>query len=134
MHLVLSLALLALPSRAASPPTELFSPEVAQKIASTASNLSLPTLYPEYTDASGKWLYFETDTWTTGFFPSLLYAMNARSVMCANSQTSDETLNGTDWLNLARSWASPEVTLESNNSLGHDVGFVSFPFQDELAL
>ena len=115
-----------------SPPAELFSTLIAQKVSSTASNLSSPTLYPEYTDASGNWQYFVADTWTTGFFPSLLYALHTRSALCSSAQTSDNTLNDTDWLDLARSWSASEVALESNNTLGHDVGFVSFPFQDEL--
>ncbi|EJD01239.1 d-4,5 unsaturated-glucuronyl hydrolase-like protein [Fomitiporia mediterranea MF3/22] len=118
---------------AATPPSELFSPLIAQKISQIASNFSSPTLYPQYTDSSGKWLYFPTDTWTTGFFPALLYSLNTRASFCKTSSSNDG-LNETDWLTLAWGWSAPEVGLETNNSVGHDVGFLSFPFQEELTL
>lgn len=134
MRVLFGVGTLALCTRAASPPAELFSDLIAQKVSAVASNLSSPALYPEYTDADGKWQYFVADTWTTGFFNSLLYALHNRSLACSDTQSSDGTLNTTDWLGFARAWTVPEVALETTNTLGHDVGFVSFPFQDELQL
>ncbi|KAH8118301.1 d-4,5 unsaturated-glucuronyl hydrolase-like protein [Phellopilus nigrolimitatus] len=114
---------------AATPPSELFSGLVAQKVSKTASNLSTPAVYPQYTDASGQWLYFPADTWTSSFFPATLYALNTRASLCP-----DDGLNSTDWLGEARRWSAPETSLESKNTVGHDVGFLSFPFQEELSL
>ena len=114
-----------------SPQIELFSSDIASKVSNTGSNFSREGWYPEYTDSSvGQWQYFPTDTWTTGFFPSMLYALNTRTTLCQ----SDSNLKSVDWLGLARNWASLEVQLETTNTLGHDVGFVSFPFQEELKL
>ncbi|KAL5508057.1 hypothetical protein ACEPAH_5675 [Sanghuangporus vaninii] len=112
---------------AASPPPELYSSLVAQKVSQIASNNSSPTLYPEYTDATGKWVDFIPDTWTSGFFPAMLYVLNTRVGLC-----NDSTLLETDWLSEARRWSSAEVPLEAQNTQGHDVGFLSFPFVQEL--
>jgi hypothetical protein len=46
-------------------------------------------------------------------------------------------MNGTtreQWLDIARSSATGEVPLELHTSVGHDVGFLSFPFVDELTV
>ena len=113
--------------QAATPPSELFSSLIAQKASQLASNITSPVLYPQYTDASGKWQDFFADTWTTGFLPTLFYALNSRASLC-----NDSGLNGTDWLTEARIWSTPEIPLEAQNTQGHDVGFLSFPFQEEL--
>lgn len=112
---------------AATPPAELYSPLLA-KINNTGTNLTTPAVYPEYTDSQGQWLYFPTDGWTTGFLPTTLYALNTRLTLCPDAQE----LNTTNWLTEARHWTTPEVSLETNNTQGHDVGFLSFPFQEEL--
>lgn len=110
--------------------SELFSSIIPQKITVIASNFTGSGSYPQYTDSNlGEWQYFPADTWTTGFFPSMLYAMNKRSTICQGNG-----LNGTNWLEEARRWSTDELPLETTNTLGHDVGFVSFPFQDELEL
>ncbi|KAI5125003.1 hypothetical protein M0805_007427 [Coniferiporia weirii] len=114
---------------AANAPSELLSSLIAQKVANTISNFSDPAVYPEYTDSAGKWLYFQTDSWTTGFFPTMLYALNTRTSLCP-----EDGLNSTDWVGQARRWSTPEISLETNNTQGHDVGFLSFPFQEELLL
>lgn len=124
--LVLSIDALQIP-----PPSQLYSTLVAQKVLATASNSTVPQQYPQYTDrTAGKWLYFKPDTWTSGFFPATLYALDARAKLCP--QANDSNLVKTDWLDLARQWSTAEVPLETTNTLGHDVGFVSFPFQEEL--
>lgn len=113
-------------TRAATPPAELYSPLIGQKVLTIASNESVG-LYPEYTDRTqGIWKYFDPNTWTTGFFPATLYALNTRSQLCSAVE------NGTDWLSLGRQWSTGEIPFEINNTLMHDVGFVSFPFQEEL--
>ncbi|KAF8894707.1 glycoside hydrolase family 88 protein [Infundibulicybe gibba] len=42
--------------------------------------------------------------------------------------------NCADWLALGRSVSSGLVPLEAKNSVGHDVGFISFPFIEELVV
>ncbi|KAH9948114.1 glycoside hydrolase family 88 protein [Amylocystis lapponica] len=111
-------------------PEELFSPLVAQKILATALAPPSPIEYPQYTDrTAGIWRYFTPDLWTTGFFPATLYAMHTRAQLCpANSG------NETQWLELGRQWSTPEIPLEAKNKVEHDVGFLSYPFVDELAV
>ena len=136
--LALSLVSAALSARLVSsaatgfvaPPAELFSPLVAQKVLATAQAFPSPAQYPQYTDrVQGKWIWFQPDGWTTGFFPSTLYAMYERTKLCTQSDVGDAD----QWLQLGRTWATPEIPLEAvNHNLQHDVGFVSFPFMDEL--
>jgi len=53
--------------------------------------------------------------------------MNTRKELCPGSSASD-----TDWLSLGRDWSLPLVPIETNNTVQHDVGFISYPFQEEL--
>ena len=109
-------------------PAELFSPLVAQKILATAQTVQSPAKYPQYTDrVQGIWQYFSPDTWTSGFFPATLYELNRRQTLCPTQQ-----LNSSDWLTLAQTWSTAEVPLETHTTVGHDVGFLSFPFANEL--
>ncbi|KAE9395807.1 d-4,5 unsaturated-glucuronyl hydrolase-like protein [Gymnopus androsaceus JB14] len=119
-------------------PTELFSPLIPQKIANTANSLPSPIQYPQYTTTwnvtnPGIWLDFIPDTWTSGFFPASLYALNTREALCG--ATSANALGIADWLELGRSTSTGLIPLETNNTnLQHDVGFVSFPFSEELLI
>lgn len=115
-------------SEAAKPPKELFSPLIGQKVLAVASKEPNPPQYPQYTDRTqGIWKYFDpSNTWTTGFFPATLYALDARKKICRMST------DKIDWLSLGREWSTGIVPFEINNGLQHDVGFVSFPFQEEL--
>ncbi|KAF5379868.1 hypothetical protein D9757_007200 [Collybiopsis confluens] len=117
-------------------PNELFSPLIPQKIANTAKSLPFPIQYPQYTTTwnvsnPGHWLNFIPDTWTSGFFPTSLYALNTRKALCGATEANG--LQIADWLTLGRSTSSGLIPLEHNNTnLQHDVGFVSFPFSEEL--
>jgi len=114
----------------ASLPAEAFSPLIPQKVLATADTIESPAEYPQYTDrVAGSWQWFSPDTWTTGFFPSTLYALHARSTLCSQDVGN---LKETDWLGLGRMWSAAEVPLEFKTGVGHDVGFLSFPFMDEL--
>ncbi|KAI0792824.1 glycoside hydrolase family 88 protein [Abortiporus biennis] len=116
-------------------PSELFSPLVSQKVLATAQIIQNPASYPQWTDrVQGAWQYFAPDTWTSGFFPSTLYALHTRAQLCAKSSGNDGGLSETDWLGLGRTWSAAEVPSETKTSVGHDVGFLSFPFMDELAI
>ena len=111
-------------------PAELFSPLVAQKILATAQTVQSPVKYPQYTDrVKGVWDYFNPDTWTSGFFPSTLYALHERASLCPAPE-----LNATDWLLLGQTWSAAEVPSETHTGVGHDVGFLSFPFDLELEM
>jgi hypothetical protein len=114
-------------------PPDLFSPLISQKLFATAQLAqSLPGSYPQYTTRdTGEWLFFGADTWTSGFLPATLYALAERAALCPNS------MYGTtrkQWLDIARSSATGEIPLELHTSVGHDVGFLSLPFVDELAV
>jgi hypothetical protein len=109
-------------------PAELFSPLVTQKILATAQTNQNPPKYPQYTDrVQGVWEYFAPDTWTSGFFPATLYELQRRTSLCPTQE-----LNSSDWLALAQRWSAAEVPSETHTGVGHDVGFLSFPFVDEL--
>lgn len=111
-------------------PSELFSPLISEKVFAIASKESNPPAYPQYTDrVEGTWKFFDpNNTWTTGFFPAALYALNERKTLCPSLK------DNTDWLSLGRQWSTGIIPYETNNGLEHDVGFVSFPFQDELLM
>lgn len=108
------------------PPPELYSPLISQKILKIAQNEPNPAKYPQYTDrTAGTWQYFSPNTWTSGFFPATLYALNTRAKLCG-------TNDGDSWAQLGRQWSTAEIPLEANNTVGHDVGFLSMPFMEEL--
>lgn len=116
-----------------SVPAELFSNLIPQKVLATAKSLPVPIQYPQYTDTSvGDWLDFIPDTWTSGFFPTTLYALNTREKLCG--ATASNGLSAANWLNLGRAASNGLIPLELHNNQGHDVGFLSFPFVEELAM
>lgn len=113
------------------PPPELFSPLIYQKVLATAEAEPNPAQYPQYTDTTaGSWLFFSPDTWTSGFFPVTLYAMNTRTGLCP----SPDGIAQADWLGMGRRWSAGEIPLETNTTVGHDVGFLSMPFVAELVV
>lgn len=113
-----------------APPEELWSPLVSQKFYATAVNVSA-TQYPQYTDRTyGLWIDFDVDIWTSGFLPAALYAMHTREALCPGL-ASDPPV---DWLALGRAWSGGLSALEVHNTVGHDVGFISFPLLEELKM
>ncbi|KAF9228745.1 glycoside hydrolase family 88 protein [Gyrodon lividus] len=110
-------------------PSELYSSLIPQKLLATANTHYNPPQYPQYTDrVVGEWQWFSPDTWTSGFLPATLYELDTRTRLC-KGQGSGE---GMDWVGLGRTWSAAEVPLETKNNVGHDVGFLSFPFVQEL--
>ncbi|KIM49493.1 glycoside hydrolase family 88 protein [Hebeloma cylindrosporum] len=114
-------------------PSELFASLLPQKVLDTFNALPSPIQYPQYTDTvAGEWVYFSPDTWTSGFLPTIGYAMNTRKALCGATPTNG--LGSADWLSLARSASNGLLSLNASRSIAHDVGFISFPFVEELAL
>jgi len=132
MHSLICISTLFVIASAAKPPVELFSPLVPQKVLATLNALPVPTKYPQYTNREGTWLYFSPNSWTSGFFPATAYALNTRKDLCGASDANG--LDAADWVALGQTASSGLIPLESNNSIGHDVGFVSFPFMEELKM
>lgn len=116
----------------AAPPAQIFSPLVPQKVLATFKALPKPIQYPQYTNTGGTWLYFSPDTWTSGFFPVTGYALNTRKTLCG--ATTANGLGSADWVSLGRSASTGLLPLVTRNNVGHDVGFLSFPFVEELAM
>ncbi|KAF8590459.1 glycoside hydrolase family 88 protein [Ramaria rubella] len=113
-----------------TPPTQLFSPFIAPKVQAVALNEPNPAFYPEYTGVNingtnNVWQYFTPTTWTSGFFPGLLYLLDTRAKLCPSDSQPD-------WLALGRNWALGILPLADDKTLDHDVGFLSYPFQQEL--
>jgi len=117
---------------AVKPTTVLLSPLIPQKVLTTFNALPNPVKYPEYTTTDGSWQYFSPDTWTSGFFPTTLYALNTRLNLCHSSATNG--LDAADWLALGRAASNGLIPLKVKTSVGHDVGFLSFPFVEELII
>lgn len=115
-----------------SPPPELYSPLVPQKILATTNSLPSSIQYPQYTTTTGDWPLFPPDTWTSGFFPATLYALNTRESLCGGRDGSG--LDAADWLSLGRRTSAPLASLTRRNTVGHDVGFLSFPYLEELKM
>ncbi|KAF8352268.1 hypothetical protein F5887DRAFT_934645, partial [Amanita rubescens] len=124
--LLLPIIVAPLLSLAYEPAKELFSPTIPHKVLNTFQSLPQPIQYPEYTDTIvGDWLYFPPDTFTSGFFPATAYALNTRSLRCPD---------GIDWLSIGRASAAALVPLETKNTVGHAVGFLSYPFAEEISV
>jgi len=114
-------------------PPELISPLIAQKVLATFKNLPSPILYPHVTDSTeGKWIGHIPNWWTSGFFPATGYLLNTRLQIC-NSTLGNGLALG-NWLALARQSTSGLVNLDADHGIGHDLGFVAFPFMEELAM
>ncbi|KIY50965.1 d-4,5 unsaturated-glucuronyl hydrolase-like protein [Fistulina hepatica ATCC 64428] len=109
-------------------PSDLFSSVIPSKILSTKSGGT----YPDLTDTSGIWQYSVADYWTSAFFSATFYLLNTRASLCG--ATSGNGLNSADWRTLGQATSTGLIPLVSNNSVGHDVGFLSYPFFDELSL
>ncbi|KAK0227953.1 glycoside hydrolase family 88 protein [Armillaria fumosa] len=111
--------------------TELYSSLIPSKVLATANKLN--NQFPQYTDSTaGAWQLFSADTWTSGFFPATLYALESRKALCG--ATSANGLNVVDWADLGRKTGAGLAALTTKNSVGHDVGFLSFPYVDELSI
>jgi hypothetical protein len=122
-----------LPFVLAGVPSELFSSLIPQKVLATFHALPSPIQYPQYTNTTtGDWIYFDPFTWTSAFLPTIGYAVNTRTKLC--DATPSNSLGMGDWLNLARSASNGLLSLNTGNGIGHDVGFLSFPFVQELAV
>ncbi|KAG6811320.1 hypothetical protein H0H92_007984 [Tricholoma furcatifolium] len=115
-----------------SAPAELYSPIVPQKVLATYNTLPNPVKYPQYTNSTGYWLDFVPNTWTSGFFPATPYALYERLSVCP--PTPENGLGIADWLTLGRSASTGLIPLELGNTQGHDQGFLSFPFVQELSI
>ncbi|KAG7453040.1 glucuronyl hydrolase [Guyanagaster necrorhizus] len=111
--------------------TDLYSSLIPSKVLATANKLN--NQFPQYTDSTaGVWQLFSADTWTSGFFPATLYALETRQSLC--EATSANGLNAADWAELGRQTSAGLAPLTTSNSVGHDVGFLSFPYVEELSI
>lgn len=128
-----TLAVLATATASLALPSELFDASIATKLRATyTSQPPVPSVWPQYTTSNGTWRYFGGDTWTTGFFPATMYAMAERAGLCP-----ELGLNASEWVGYGRASSSGEIpgsslSVQNQARLEHDVGFVSFPFQQEL--
>lgn len=132
MHLSFFLSSVLTTVSVATPPPELYSPLIPQKVLATFNALSNPIQYPQYTTTNGIWQYFSPDTWTSGFFPVTGYALNTRKQLCGTSV--NNWLGTADWVTLSRAASNGLIPLEVKTGVGHDVGFLSFPFVEELVV
>jgi hypothetical protein len=133
-HLILSIVLsLTFVSGYPSLSPELFSPLIPKKLLATAQlQPNIPTFYPQYTTRdNGTWIFFGADTWTSGFLPATFYALAERATLFPGAMGGT---SNAQWLEIARASVTGEIPLETHTTVGHDVGFLSFPFIDELAM
>ncbi|KAF8577576.1 glycoside hydrolase family 88 protein [Ramaria rubella] len=110
------------------PTAEVYSPLIAQKVLVTAQNNTGD--YPWYTDSEiGKWNWFVPNNWISGFLPATLFKLNTRSKKCRSTQ-----IHGVDYRALGNQWTPEIVPLEIMSSVGVDIGFLSYPLQEQLLL
>jgi len=87
-----------------------------------------PTVYP-HTRIQCRYMavrrYRLVDVWV---LPATLYSMNTRKQLCPSE------VDDVDWVELGREWSTQLRTLEFHNTVGHDVGFISYPFVNELEI
>lgn len=102
------------------------SPLIFSKYEKTSSNYRANS-YPSITSKTGTWDWYGNDYWTSGFFPGLLYLLNERRNLCPGK-------TNVDWLARARQWSASLVPLQSHNTVGHDTGFLSYPYSSELKI
>lgn len=108
---------------------ELYSPLIPSKVLATANKLN--NKFPQYTDSSaGVWKLFSADKWTSGFFPATLYALEKRKSLCRATSANGQNTAG--WADLGRKTSAGLAALTKTNNVGHDVGFLCFPFVHEL--
>lgn len=62
--------------------------------------------------------------------PASAYLLLARQEMCNSTHSSQNS--GGHWLSLGRSLAGPLANLDASHGIGHDLGFISYPFIQEL--
>ncbi len=110
--------------------TNLYSSLIPTKVLATANELN--NKFSQYTDSAGVWKLFSADKWTSGFFPVTLYALEKRKALC--KATSANGLDAADWADLGRKTSVGLAALTKSNNVGHDVGFLSFPYVHELAM
>ncbi|KAH7104069.1 Six-hairpin glycosidase [Auriculariales sp. MPI-PUGE-AT-0066] len=113
-------------------PATLFDPLIAAKLLHEAETVNAPPLLPSITSTDGKWMWTSPNNWTAGFLPATLYQLAKRECLCPSSTLVGDSVP--NWLEYGRTWTGPVATLHWNNTVGHDVGYVSFPFVDEVAL
>lgn len=108
-------------------PIELYSPLIPQKLLATSQKFTATnTTYPQWTTitpSDGKWVFFKTDTWTSGFFPASLILMYERGQLCGDGSLVSQQDAATS-LNQGRTWSVPLTSLETTNNVKHDVGCV----------
>ncbi|KIY63756.1 glycoside hydrolase family 88 protein, partial [Cylindrobasidium torrendii FP15055 ss-10] len=117
---------------AQSPAKELYSPLVASKVLKTYNSLPASIQYPQWTTTSGKWVLFSPRTWTSSFFPTTLYALHTRESLCG--ATPQNQLGIADWQKLGWEASQGVADISGDHTLDHDVGFLSFPFVEELSV
>ena len=113
-------------------PPELYSPLITQRLIATGKTSTNPSQYPEWTTLppyggqEGVWQYFPTSTWTSGFFPASLYLAAERNAICPQG----DMVSGPDastMITQGAAWAEPLKTLETTNTVKHDVGYELSP-------
>ncbi|KAG8742530.1 hypothetical protein FRC10_001297 [Ceratobasidium sp. 414] len=105
----------------------IFSPYIAQKYGRVGSKYR-SAQYPHTTAANGTWTWKDADWWTSGFLPASFYLLNERKNLCPKNKN----LSSVNWLTLGRHWSDSLVPLQSGNGQGHDQGFLSLPYMEEL--
>jgi hypothetical protein len=128
--LSLSCAIISPAILAATAPASLYSTLIYDKTYTTTHAVAQSAwTFPQYTDSKGVWKWFAAQTWTSGFYPAMAYLLNHRVPKCPDINPSRPAGK---WLAIGRKWSEGLVQIESNNQVRHDVGFISFPFQEEL--
>ncbi|KAI0052923.1 glycoside hydrolase family 88 protein [Auriscalpium vulgare] len=129
---LLPLALVAPSTYPPAVPAELYSPLIGKKLLATAElTPGVPTQYPQFTTQEGNWTFLPVDTFSNGFVGASYYLMHERAHLCPKSLGG---VPAAKWLELGRSSSTGIIPLENHTTVGHAVGFLAYPFVDELQI
>lgn len=110
------------------------SPLIFDKYAKSSAHYQ-SNVFPHLTAPSGAWEMETADWWTSGFYPGTLYLLHERKTFCTSSSAAVGR-NGADvdWLTRARQWSNGLGPLQKKNTVGHDTGFLAYPYVSELEI
>lgn len=113
---------------AITPPKDLYAKTISTKLTRTTKNYA--GTYPQVTNHGNPatWVLISPASWTSGFFPATMYELHRRQTLCPSHS------DGVNWLTRGRKWSDAVLAMSNGNNQGHDQGFLSFPFVEELKM
>lgn len=125
---LMGVVLCLLTCSAITPPKDLYAKTISTKLSRTTKNYA--GTYPQVTNHGNPatWVLISPASWTSSFFPATMYELHRRQTLCPSHS------DGVNWLTRGRKWSDAVLAMSNGNHQGHDQGFLSFPFVEELKM